>query len=125
MLEMTVSAEIVLGGAPSPLSLLVLIFFTRPSSSSGIHPLISRATTAMSMVPLMIQVGTPAESDFILKIPVHLVLLNQLLMIVVVARSSIIMIDLIDSLLKQRSPLQMRAKDAVAQWVLLEGHILR
>ena len=119
---MTVGAEIVLGWAPSLLSLLVMNIFIKPSSS-GRCPLISRAATAMSMMPLLVQKSTPIESDFIWEIPVYLQgLMSWLLVIVVIARSAFIMSCLIESLLKHR-PIQMSIL-TVELRVLLEGRIL-
>jgi hypothetical protein len=119
---MTVGAEIILGWAPSLLSLLVAIVIMKPSSS-GRCSLVSRAAAAMSMISFLVQVPTPVESDFIWEVSVNLVVLLSLLLVkVVVARTSFIMSDLIESLFKQR-PIQMRAMK-VALGVLLKGHIL-
>jgi hypothetical protein len=81
-------------------------------SGSGICPLVSRAAAAVSVIPVLFHVPTPVEGDLIREVPVDLQL-SRLLVIVVVARPS-----LIESLV----PSQVRA-EAVALRVLLEGHI--
>jgi hypothetical protein len=81
-------------------------------SGSGICPLVSRAAAAVSVIPVLFHVPTPVEGDFIREVPVDL-LVSRLLVIVVVARPS-----LIESLV----PSQVGA-EAVALGVLLEGHI--
>ena len=84
-------------------------------SGSGICPLVSRAAAAVSVIPVLFHLPTPVEGDFIREVPVDL-LVSRLLVIVVVARSS-----LIESLFI-RVPSQVGA-EAVALGVLLEGHI--
>ena len=84
-------------------------------SGSRICPLISRAAAAVSVIPIRFHVPTPVEGDLIREVPVDLQL-SRLLVIVVVARSS-----LIESLFI-RVPSQVGA-EAVALGVLLEGHI--